>query len=171
MRRVIIGTFLVCLSSACASDLVVFDSKGAAAKGVPVGTAVLVKVTTTTSYTVDPRNTEHGAYCVDDTAESYKVLPLGDLYFVSFKAAELGKSEFSVDFNDSGLLKSVKLNSDPRAAENIEAASKLISSVAEVAKPLGLGVAMIPDPTAQQKKNQYCIKKSETTRIERAKLP
>ena len=154
----------------CASDLLVFNSTGTEAKGVPVGTPVLVKVTTTTTYSVDPNNAKYSTYCVDDTSESYKVMPLGDLYFVTFDSAALGKSEFSIDFNDAGLLKTVKLNSDPKTAENIEAASKVISSIAEVAK-VAAPAAMIADPTAQQKKTQHCIKKGETTRIERTKLP
>lgn len=176
MRRPIIGILLLVLCAGCASDLLVFDSKGATAKGVPVGTPVLVKVTTTTTYAVDPNNEKYSSYCVDDASESYKVLPLGDLYFVTFNSAALGKSEFSLDFNDSGLLKTVKLNSDPRTAENIEATSKVIDSIAEVAKTGGLGAAMAPRPpedrpTAEQTKRQYCIKKSETTIIQRATLP
>jgi hypothetical protein len=165
-----------CLSAlGCASDLRVYDASSNPAKGIPLATPVLVKVTTQTTYEVDPAHTDFAKYCVSDTTEKYDVMPLGDRFFVTFDSAPPGKSEFSVDFNDSGLLKNVKLNSDPRVPETIEAGAKLVSSVAEVAKAAGLaplGIAADGQrKTAQERKKQYCIKSQESTTIQRAKLP
>lgn len=169
MFKAIACCSLVLFCAGCASNLKVFDAQQKEAKGVPIATPVLVKITTTTKYVVDPKNKDYEQYCVDEQSETYKTLPLGDLYFVNFDSAEFGKSEFAVSFNDSGLLKSVTLNSDPKIAENIDATGKLVSAVAGAAKTFSL--LGVPEPAAQEKKDKFCIKKSESTQIERAVLP
>jgi hypothetical protein len=160
--------FVLC--AGCASNLKVYDGSKVEAKGIPIATPVLVKITTVAKYEVDPKNKGYASYCVDDQSEAYKTLPLGDLYYVTFESAKFGKSEFAVNFNDSGLLKSVTLNSDPKIAENIDAAGKFVSAVASAAKTVAaLDVPVVS--TAQEIKDKYCIKKSESARIERAVLP
>jgi hypothetical protein len=121
----VIGIVL-CLS-ACSADLVIQGAKDPAVfHGIRVyGPANFI----VTQETV----TEH---CPPKFTQSIVQLPLGDPYDVSVKTAWFTKSEFTVMFTDTGLLKQVTLNSTPQLAENLTAMAALAKAIGEATKPV-----------------------------------
>jgi hypothetical protein len=115
--------------SACASDFAVHDNDEQEVVGFPIRTPVLVEVTQQTSYEVvaGAEHAEFAKYCTPRISSSHGVLPLGDVHYVSFDAAALGKSEFSLDFYDSGTLKNLSINSD--ATEGLDPVSNLVEGM------------------------------------------
>ncbi len=174
MRTGALAVLAASLASAgCASHLLVYKHDDSPAKGIPIRAPVVVTVTTTTTYRVDPNNATHSAYCIPDEKTSTRVLPIGELYFLNFEAAPLGKSEFKVEFADSGVLKGVTLNSDPKLAENVEAANKLLGTILPLATaaaggPLTIAGVAPSDLTAEQMKAKYCVKEKSEISLERA---
>lgn len=180
----LICVFLVLLAG-CASHLTVstgFDQnkKLIPLAGIPLRRTATVEVTTTTKYKVSPEHKECEFVCdVDDVSTGVEFWPIGAEYFASFKPAPFGKSEFKLELNDSGALKSISLNSDPQVPQNIEAVSKLLSAAMPALMPAapaaaaGLAPANVPGgaagsvkcgvvgQTMQQKKDLYCIKASQ----------
>ncbi len=129
------GTFSIpiilsfCLSG-CSADLVVHNVKDTSVfNGIRVYSPANFKVTTTTL----TRN------CPAQTTQAIVQLPLGEPYDVTVNTSWFAKSEFSVLFNDAGLLKQVTVNSTPQLAETLTAMAALAKSIGEATKP---GVSM-----------------------------
>ncbi len=74
--------------------------------------------------------------CPPKTEESIIHLPHGDAYDITFESAPFAKSEFSVIFNDNGLLKQVTLNSTPQVADTIKALGELTEKISAAVVPL-----------------------------------
>lgn len=154
---VVLGLLII---SGCASSLKVYDSSGSEAKGVPVNAPMLVEITTATSYKVAEGSEKYKDLCTTEVNSTLEFLPLGDRYYVTFNPAKLGDGEFSVEFNDKGLLKSVTLNS--KASAGAEQATALLSSILPfVATPKSAPEekSLIgEDDTAQKLKGKHCLK-------------
>jgi len=114
------------LISGCASTLKVYDASNNEAKGVPINVPQLVEVTTTTSYKVAKGSEKYKDLCTPEVSSELEFLPLGERYYVTFDPATLGDGEFSVEFNEKGLVKSVTLNS--KASAGAEQANALLST-------------------------------------------
>jgi len=113
----------------CASEFAVYDDARREVAGFPVRTPVLVEITRQTQFAVI-QGSGHGAfseYCTPKVHSSYAVLPLGDVHFVAFDAAALGKGEFSLQFHESGALKQLSVNSD--MAAGLQSAATLAEAV------------------------------------------
>lgn len=122
--------FSFCLSG-CSADLVVHNVKDTSVfNGIRVYSLANFKVTKTTQ----TRN------CPAQTTQAIVQLPLGEPYDVTVKNSWFAKSEFSVLFNDAGLLKQVTVNSTPQLAETLTAMAALAKSIGEATKP-GVGLA------------------------------
>ncbi len=157
-------TFATMLIAGCASQLEIHDKdRTTALPGVPVHSPLLVEIETTTSYdslTGMPEGCRRYNYCKPQVNSAAKFLPLGDLFYLSFKAAPFGKSEFGLTFANSGVLTNVSLNSTP----NIEGISGLLETVlpfvkepkaakeTDLARELGC-----PLPPNEVRK-KYCLK-------------
>ncbi len=113
----------------CASDFAVYDNAEQEIVGFPVRTPVLVAITQQTGYEVvaGAEHAEFAKYCTPRISSSHGVLPLGDVHYVSFDAAALGKGEFSLDFYDSGTLRSLSVNSD--STEGLESVSDFVEGM------------------------------------------
>lgn len=148
------------LTSGCASSLKTFNAKSEPTVGIPIGTPVLVEVTEETAYEVDPSNAKYDSYCKPDLNSKYQFLALGERSFIAFNPAPLGKGEFKIEFNDTGVLKSVSLNSDATAGtEKITSLLDTVLPYLAAPKPTPPAQALPPDTTAQERKDKYCIKK------------
>lgn len=154
----------------CASYLKTFDAQKNPSVGIPIGTPVLVKITERTAYEVDPKHKEFESYCKSDINATYKFFPLGERSYIAFDPAVFGKGEFKVEFNDSGALKSVSLNSD--ATAGVQSVNELLGTVLPyLAAPKAEMKAAVEKDTAQEKKDKYCIKKgTEVTSVERVEI-
>jgi hypothetical protein len=125
----VVTGMLLCLS-ACSADLVVHNVKDTSVfNGIRVYSPANFKVTTTTLT----------SNCPPLTTQAIVQLPLGEPYDVTVNTSWFAKSEFSVLFNDAGLLKQVTVNSTPQLAETLTAMAALAKSIGEAAKP---GVSM-----------------------------
>ena len=159
--QLIFAVFSTLAITGCASSLVTYDSKGQKTKGIVVHSPVLVKITTETTYKVDPSNVKHKEFCTPEQNSTYEFLPLGEKSYINFDSASFGKSEFSIEFAEKGSLKGVSLNSD--ASAGVEKVTSLLGTVLPfVAKPKAEieTKAVVPD-TAQKMKEKYCIKSGE----------
>lgn len=149
----------------CASELVVSNNE---TEGVPVPFPRLVTQITSTEYEVAPGATNPNAVaiCAKNTEKAeLKFLPLGKVMYVGFKPAWLGKSEFKVEYNDSGMLKSVSLNSDPTAA--VEASAGMLSTILPyLGKPQ---FEAVEKSTADEERAKNCLVKK--TSIDLAPAP
>ncbi|MCG6316723.1 hypothetical protein K6U66_02795 [Vibrio alginolyticus] len=118
MKKFLSVGFCVALMSGCASQIKIYDAEKNEMPGVPVNQPLLVEVVKETSYKVAP-GSEHQAYedlCKEKVENSnYEFLPLGERHYIGFDAAALGKGEFKLEFNDSGVMKIVSVNSDASA--------------------------------------------------------
>lgn len=115
----------LCLS-ACSADLIVHNVVNPNVfNGIRVHSPANFKVTKKTL-------TER---CPAQTTQAIVQLPLGEPYDVTVKTSWFAKSEFSVLFNDAGLLKQVTVNSTPQLAETITAMAALAKSIGEATKP------------------------------------
>lgn len=124
----------------CASEFAVYDDAEQEIVGFPVRTPVLVEITQQTSYEVvaGAEHAEFAKYCTPRSSSSHGILPLGDVHYVSFDAAALGKGEFSLDFYDSGALRNLSVNSD--ATEGLDSVSEFVEGVLPfVAAPKAAG--------------------------------
>lgn len=154
---------LMVLLSGCASKLAVYDDKGNPMKGVPVRSPLLVEITTETSYEIDPKiSASDSRYetikrlCAPTTKSTSSFLPLGTLSYITFEPAALGKSEFKLEFSDSGSLKTLSLNSDPAAAT--ESVSKLLGTILPyVAAPKPTEKALAEEPDLEKVRASVCI--------------
>lgn len=155
-------------SCGCASTLQTFDSKKAEMVGVPVSIPVLVKITEIVKYVAAPNAGANASYCTEETNSRYAFMPLGERIYVNFDSAPFGKSEFKLEFNDSGLMKSVSLNSD--ATAGVEQVSGLIGTILpylsapksaadtrSTSLDVSERVAAATEP-AQALKDRYCLK-------------
>lgn len=158
----------------CASSVQTFGADGAPAVGIPVARRVLVRVTEMTTFVVDPANPAFADYCTPETSSRYELMPLGEPMYVAFKPAALGKGEFKLELAESGVLKSVSLNSD--ATSGAADVGELMASVlpfvaAPRPAPEAAGIRGA-DETAQKTKARYCLKQGTTvTQIERIAIP
>ena len=118
MKRLVAVGVAAVLATGCASDFSVYgDAKGEdAIKGFPVRTPAMVMITTRTEYElVAGMSSEFSRYCTPEETTAQAFLPLGDVIFVDFEPAPLGKSEFALDFGEGGILSKVSINSDATA--------------------------------------------------------
>lgn len=160
MKSIAIVITVSLLASGCASSLKTFNAESQPTVGIPIGTPVLVEITEETAYEVDPNNAKYESYCKPDLNSKYQFLALGERSYIAFDPAPLGKGEFKVEFNDSGVLKSVSLNSD--ATAGIDKVTGLLDTVLPylaAPKPTPSAQALPADTTAQGNKDKYCIKK------------
>ena len=164
MFKSIITVSTLILVSSCSSNLKVFDENNKEAKGIPINAPQLVEITTTTSYKVAEGSERFAALCTSEVSSKIEVLPLGQRYYVNFEAAALGDSEFSIEYNDKGLVKTISLNS--KASSGLEQTSSLLSTVlpyikAEKSTPVASTDKSTPplgDISAQKLKDLHCLK-------------
>lgn len=71
--------------------------------------------------------------CPERTEDSIVALAVGAPYDINVEPGLFAKSEFSVQFSDSGALKQVTLNSTPQVAETINAVANLAEKVGKIA--------------------------------------
>lgn len=148
----------------CASDLKVYDSNNNEAKGVPINVPQLVEITTVTSYKVAKGREKFKRFCVSEESSKFEVLPLGERFYVTFDSASLGDGEFSVEYNDKGLVKSITLNS--KASAGVEQATALLSTVLPFLKAPKVAATTATtnkglkgaDEQAQNLKDKHCLK-------------
>lgn len=113
--------------SACSADLVVQGAKDPAVfNGIRVYAPANFIVTQETL-------TEH---CPPKATQTIVQLPAGDPYDITVKTGWFAKSEFTVMFTDTGLLKEVALNSTPQLAENLTAMATLAKAIGDAIKPV-----------------------------------
>jgi hypothetical protein len=98
------------------------------------------------SYTADPARA--GRHCKTETTHETLTLPLGDAYAVNIddSTSWFASNEFSMSFNDQGVLKQVTLNSDPQLDETLTATAALVKEVAAVAGPAAVGLMALDKP-------------------------
>lgn len=160
--RLLASLLIIISLTGCASKLEVYDSSKNKAKGVPVHIPQLVQVTTVTKYKVAKGSEKYKDLCTPETITSFDLMPLGERYYITFDPASLGDGEFSIEFTDKGLLKSVTLNS--KASAGAEQANSLLSTVLPYAaspKPIPAPMSLVgTDETAQKLKEKHCIKSS-----------
>jgi hypothetical protein len=151
--------------SACASEFSVHDKDEQEIVGFPVRTPVLVEITQRTSYEVvaGAEHAEFAKYCQPRLSSSHGILPLGDVHYVSFDAAALGKGEFSLDFYDSGALRKLSVNSD--ATEGLDSVSGLMEGVLPFVKaPKEADDARLFErlDDAETLRNKHCLQTGTT---------
>ncbi len=151
------------LAAGCASSLKSFDADGRALTGVPIRAPMLVEVTRVTTYTATPSAGANAAYCKPDTAVTLEVMPLGRLFYLNVDPATFGKAEFKLELTEAGTLKTVSLNSDPRAAESMKELGALLGTLLPYAAapkepPAGARTAATADATAQELRDKHCIR-------------
>lgn len=160
MLKSVLIIFGLVLISGCASTLKVYDANNNEAKGVPINVPQLMEVTTTTSYKVAKGSEEFKDYCTPEVSSKLEFLPLGERYFVTFDPATLGDGEFSLEFNDQGLVKSVTLNS--KASAGAEQANALLSTILPFIKAPKLAQETKSltgeADSAQKLKEKHCLK-------------
>lgn len=146
----------------CASELKVFNENEVEVKGVPINVPQLVEITTTTTYKVAKGSEKFKDLCTSEISSKLEFLPLGTRYYVTFDPAPIGDGEFSVEFTDKGLVKSVTLNS--KASAGAEQANALLSTVLPFIKApkaeLETKALIEVDDTAQKLKAKHCLKSS-----------
>ncbi len=172
--RLAVAAMAAVAAAGCASSLRTFGADGRPAIGIPVASRVLVRITETTSYVVDPANPGYSGYCMPETNARYDFLPIGERIFVAFEPAALGSGEFKLELTESGVLKSVSLNSD--ATSGADEVGELLAAVLPYVaspKPVSEGALLRgADETAQQVKTRYCLKAgTAVTGIERVAVP
>lgn len=161
-------------AAGCASSLKTIGADGAPVLGIPVASRVLVRVTETTTFVVDPANPAYAAYCTPETSSRYEFMPLGEPFYVVFEPAALGKGEFRLELAESGVLKSVSLNSDATAgADDVgELLAAVLPFVAAPRREPEAAGMVGADDTAQKLKTRYCLKNgTAVTLIERVTIP
>ncbi|MEW5983284.1 MAG: hypothetical protein AB1806_13085 [Acidobacteriota bacterium] len=172
-RRVLALGLITLSFGGCASSLRTFGGDARPIVGVPVATPVLVRITETTSFEVDPANPGYQAYCTDETTSRYEFLAVGERAYVAFRPAMFGKGEFRLELTPSGALKSVSVNSDATAGADT-VGELLAAALPFVAAPKAAAdtkAALPAGETAQKIKERYCLKTgSQVTRIERVQI-
>lgn len=86
-----------------------------------------IRVRTPVSYIIVKQVTRKSG--LKQKVEEIVHLPVGEAYDVDVRPAWFGKTEFSVSFNDQGVLKQVTLNSDPKVVETIQAVGSVLEKV------------------------------------------
>ena len=164
------------LASGCASSLKTFGGDGKPSVGIPIGTPVLVKITAETTFkgTANAPENEVAKYCLSEKNEELKFMALGERSYIEFIPAPLGKGEFTIEFNDEGVLKKVTLNSD--ATAGVDKVNSLLGTVLPyLAAPKPTAAATLEaagakvDESAQKMKEKLCLKtETKIISIERA---
>lgn len=159
----LVASFSAISLMGCAASLLVYDEDGNLKKGVPVRTPILVEITEKTIYKVDPSiPTSDPNYetivelCEPTLKQSTSFLPLGEISYIEYDPATFAKSEFSIDFGESGALKSISVNSDPAATT--ESVSNLLATVLPFIK--APRVAPTVDVDLEELRNKSCIVKA-----------
>ncbi|MFV8440478.1 hypothetical protein [Vibrio owensii] len=158
MNNNLVNIFALLFLTACSSDLEVYDGKQKAVPGIPINVPQLVKITTKTTYKVVDGSEKYKDLCSPEENSKFDVLPLGERYFVSFDSAAMGDSEFSVEFNDKGLVKSVKLNSE--ASSGVEQTTALLSAVLPFVKAPKVDLeksGLVTEQSTKQLKSKHCV--------------
>lgn len=157
-RMLILGMAFLLIG--CSSTLKVYDSKYNEAKGVPINVPQLVEITSVTAYKVANGQEKYKEFCTLEETTSLEFMPLGERFYITFEPAAFGDGEFSVEFTDKGLVKSVVLNS--KASAGAEQINSLLSTVLPYItspKPMKETKSSIEiDETAQKLKDKYCLK-------------
>lgn len=155
-----IGMILIIVSG-CASQIKTFDENMTEVPGIPVNQPVLVEVVKETTYKVAP-GIEHQAYtslCSEKTEDSdYAFLPLGKKYYVGFEAAALGKGEFKIGFNDSGVMNVVSVNSD--ASAGLDSITGFLEKTLPFFKEpkITAEAADVREDTTAEARSKHCLK-------------
>jgi hypothetical protein len=89
--------------------------------------------------------------CGSEIRREYVVLPLGEEYALNIDTtwSWFAANQFSVEFNDAGMLKKVVLNSDPQLDETLTAAATLVKETAGLVSTVaavGGAAAAVADP-------------------------
>jgi hypothetical protein len=113
----------VCVGG-CASQLQVWDNANKEVNGVPFRATEVYKITGTYN-----RHSENGEACTATDFEKTASLPTGNQYFANVKPGSLSKAEFGMTFADSGSLASITMNTEPAAADTINAATTALSTL------------------------------------------
>ncbi len=163
----------------CSAKLTVYDQDGNTQKGVPIRTPILVEITSKTIYEIDPSiSTSDPQYetirklCEPTTNQTTSFLPLGNISYVNYDPATFAKSEFKVEFTDSGATKSISVNSDP--SSTTESAATLLGTVlpffkapkAALSAPFALGTVDLEE----LRKKSCIVKETKIETIKERKL-
>src|SRR5689334_9075791 len=71
--------------------------------------------------------------CPERTEDNIIHLAVGPAYDINVEPSSFAKTEFSVQFSDTGVLKQVTMNSTPQVAETINAVANLAEKVGKIA--------------------------------------
>jgi hypothetical protein len=132
-RILIIFVMLVSMTG-CASRLVVYS----AAENPNVVRGIRVRAPVSYVVTKEIKSEK----CPLRIEEEIIHLPAGEPYDITFSPSFFAKNEFSVSFNDNGVLKQVSFNSTPQVAETIKALGELTEKLSAAARLIAKG----PEP-------------------------
>lgn len=129
------------LTVGCTADLAVYHADGTRAKGVPVPI--------TETFAIISENDAHssGRDCVLVIQTTFETMQ-SSVAYVDPVTGPLADSEFSLKFNESGMLSEVTLNSESNAADTLKAVGEVAGEIAEILSP-GAGIAAL-QPSGQQ---------------------
>lgn len=152
----IIILFSFIILNGCASKLIVCNADLNEPKGIRARLPVTCLITT--EYTIEkissqattsaanvppgvkPKETDQTRTTKKETrtmtTQRIEDLPLGKEFDINFFSAPLAKSEFTIEVNTNGTLKTVTLNSTPQVSETITALASLLKEAAVAAKEI-----------------------------------
>lgn len=163
-----IAIVVAIFAGGCASNLDTFDAGGNASPGIPVATPVLARVTTDVVYKQVDASVP-AKFCEKETLAELRFLPLGKKIYLKFDPAALAKGDFKLEFSDSGVLKTVSVNSE--ANTGLDSVNTLAATLLPfVATPKGtveatqesLGVQAEQAVAAADLKKKGCLVISKT---------
>ena len=149
----------------CASEFNVYDANKTEIVGFPVATPVLVKITKKTNFKVieGSEHVDFARYCTPQVSSTHGFLPLGEVVYVSFDPAELGKGEFALEFSDSGSLKKLSINSD--ASAGVDSVTGFLEKVLPFYKAPEAEAEATPGATSDDSealRKKHCINQGTT---------
>jgi len=141
MRKSLMATAMVAELAGCAGHLKVYDENQIEIKGVPFRSAeVFIKSGEYSKHS-------QGGFCAPSPFSETVPLPTGKLYFVTAESAQFAKTGFHIKFSDNGSVAEIGLDSEPAAADTLNAANDIIKSLAPtVGIAATAGVAALTAP-------------------------
>jgi len=125
MKRLILTALCAALGVAgCASTVDVYDAGQNQIKGVPFRATEVYFVQGTYL-----KHTKLGGACTPAKFYETASLPTGAQYYANVKPAQLAKTSFGMTFADSGALAGLTMNTEPAAADTLNAATTALSTL------------------------------------------
>jgi len=152
IKLVLISFFL----SGCASKLAIDHTKNG--NGIVVSKPA-VHVIKKTVKTLD----KNKVLCTSVEKTEFVNLPVGETYTVNIDPSWFAANEFAIEFNDSGSLKKVMLNSDPQIDETLLATATLVKEVGAAIPSVAGAALRTPGGTTGPDKDSCGRYVTETT--------